>query len=250
LTLYVLAIGISKYKDETLRLHYAAKDAKDFVAEARAQEGGLYKQVIIRSLTDEEATQVAILDGLDWITQSVNNTNDVAMVFLSGHGMTTPDQHYRFLPFDFNSADIKRTSILDYDLQQYLIGLGGKRIFFFDTCYSGNVLKGAKGSNLRPNVDKFANDLETASNGIIVFTSSTGDELSQETDKWENGVFTKAVVEGMKGLAARRGNRAVSVFDLGSYVSMRVKELTNSGQRPMTAIPTTVEDFWISAVEH
>jgi hypothetical protein len=29
---------------------------------------------------------------------------------------------------------------------------------FFDTCYSGKILKGAKGSDFQPNVDKFAND--------------------------------------------------------------------------------------------
>jgi WD40 repeat protein len=42
LTLYVLAIGISKYKDPGKSLHFAAKDADDFVALAKAQAGGLY----------------------------------------------------------------------------------------------------------------------------------------------------------------------------------------------------------------
>jgi WD40 repeat protein len=40
-TLYVLAIGISNYKDQNIRLRYPAKDATDFVALAKAQEGGL-----------------------------------------------------------------------------------------------------------------------------------------------------------------------------------------------------------------
>jgi hypothetical protein len=47
LILYVLGIGISNYKDKNLRLHFAAKDADDFVDLARAQEGGgLYEKVI------------------------------------------------------------------------------------------------------------------------------------------------------------------------------------------------------------
>src|SRR5262249_7872603 len=104
LTLYVLAIGISNYKDKKVQLHFAAKDADDFVALARVQEGGLYEKVLTHpqngSLRDEEATRDAILDELDWIMRAVTNTNDVAMVFLSGHGITTPDQHYRFLPYD------------------------------------------------------------------------------------------------------------------------------------------------------
>ena len=37
LTLYVLAIRVSNYKESNLRLHFAAKDAQDFVALAKAQ---------------------------------------------------------------------------------------------------------------------------------------------------------------------------------------------------------------------
>ncbi len=106
LTLYVLAIGISNYKDPNVRLKFAAKDADDFVALAKAQAGGLYEKVIPypqhESLRDGDATREAILDGLDWIMRAVTNTNDVAMVFLSGHGVTTPDQHYRFFPYDYD----------------------------------------------------------------------------------------------------------------------------------------------------
>lgn len=47
LTLYVLAIGITNYKDARQNLHFAAKDAEDFVALAKAQEGGLYEKVIL-----------------------------------------------------------------------------------------------------------------------------------------------------------------------------------------------------------
>jgi WD40 repeat protein len=249
LNLYVLAIGISNYKDEHLQLHFAAKDADDFVALAKAQEGGLYGKVIMHpqhgDLRDGEATKDAILDELDWIMHAVTNTNDVAMVFLSGHGVTTPDQHYRFLPYDYDPDRVERTTISDSDLKEYLTKIGGKKIFFFDTCYSGDVIQG-RAISTQPDVDKFANDLKQAQNGVVVFASSTGNELSQENDDWKNGAFTKAVVEGMRGDAARPGNDAISISDLESFVSKRVKELTHGNQRPMTAKPITVEDFWIA----
>jgi WD40 repeat protein len=249
LTLYVLAIGISDYKDPNLRLHFAAKDAADFVALAKAQAGGLYDKVILapghESLRDGQATKDAILDGLDWIMRDVTNTNDVAMVFLSGHGIRTPDQHYRFLPYDYDVNRIERTTISDSELQDYLTKIGGKKIFFFDTCYSGGVM-GARATDTQPDVDKFANELKAAENGIIVFSSTTGNQLSQERDEWNNGAFTKAVVEGMRGAAARLGLVLISVSDLQGYVSQRVKELTLGNQRPVTAIPKTVDDFWIA----
>jgi uncharacterized caspase-like protein len=98
----------------------------------------------------------------------------------------------------------------------------------------------------RPDVDKFANELKAAENGIVVFASSTGTQLSQEKDEWNNGAFTKALVEGLRGAAARPGVPAISISDLESYVSRRVKELTAGNQRPVMAMPKTIEDYWIA----
>ena len=155
-------------------------------------------------MRDGEATHDAILDELDWIKRAVTNTNDVAMIFLSGHGITTPDQHYRFLPHDYDPNRVERTTISDAELQYYLGKIGGKKIFFFDTCYSGAVLAGKAPSTL-PNVDKFANELRTAQNGIVVFTSSTGNELSQEKEEWMQRRLHQS---GGGGFARRRGAAA------------------------------------------
>jgi hypothetical protein len=250
LTLYVLAIGISDYKDKSVKLQFAAKDADDFVMWAKSQAGGLYQKVVTHpphgSLRDTVATRDAVLDELDWIKRAVTNTNDVAMIFLSGHGITTPDRHYRFLPHDYDSNRVERTTISDSELQDYLTKIGGKKIFFFDTCYSGNVLAGGRATSTQADVDRFANDLKAAENGIVVFTSSTGNELSLEREDWKNGAFAKAVVEGLRGAAARPQVPVVMISDLQGYVSTRVRELTSGSQKPMMAMPATVEDYPIS----
>jgi WD40 repeat protein len=249
LTLYVLAIGITNYRDTRQNLHFAAKDAEDFIELAKAQAGGLYERVVLppahESLRDGDATRAAIIEGLDWIMGAVAKTTDVAMVFLSGHGITTPDQHYRFLPYDYDDNHPLPTTISDSELQDYLTKIGGKKIFFFDTCYSGGVM-GARATDTQPDVDKFANELKAAENGIVVFASSTGKQLSLERDEWNNGAFTKALVEGMRGAAARPGLSAISISDLNGYVSRRVNQLTGGTQRPVMAIPKTVDDYWIA----
>ena len=104
----------------------------------------------------------------------------------------------------------------------------------------------ARTTSTQPDVDKFANDLKAAENGIVVFTSSTGNELSLERDEWNNGAFTKAVVEGLRGAAVRPEVRVIMISDLEGYVSRRVKDLTGGNQRPMVAKPGTVEDFPIA----
>jgi len=70
--------------------------------------------------------------------------------------------------------------------------------------------------------------------------------LSLERDEWHNGAFTKALVEGMRGAAARPGMAAISISDLEGYVSWKVKELTKGNQRPVMAMPKTVDDYWIA----
>lgn len=252
-TLYVLAIGITHYNDTSLpKVHFPAKDAHDFVAMAKAQEGGLlYGRVVtypkFESLEDGNATRDNILDGLDWIQHAVEHSSDVAMIFLSGHGMNTPDQHYRFLPYDYNPNRIERTTVSDAELQQYITKIGGKTLFFFDTCFSGNILP-AKAVNTQADVDRFANELRQAKNGVVVFTSSTGNELSLEPPGLRNGAFTRAVLDGFEGKAARPGMRVISLTDLNAYVSHDVFDLTDGNQHPMVAIPVTVQDYPVASV--
>jgi WD40 repeat protein len=247
-TLYVLAIGVGDYKDKGVRtLNFAGKDADDFVSFIKTQVGGLYENIIPHRLRDSGATHENILNELDWISREVTNSNNVAMVFLAGHGVMTPDQHYAFLPYDYDPDRLERTTISDFDLSRYLSKIGGKKIFFFDTCYSGAVL-GGRAPDTAPNVDKFANELKAADNGTIVFMSSTGKELSQEAEG--NGAFTKAVIEGLRGEAGRPEVPVIMTSDLDGYISRRVKELTKGKQKPMRAMPHTVEDFPISVRLH
>jgi hypothetical protein len=257
-TLYVLAIGVTHYKAIGLPpVRFPAKDAHDFVTLAKQQQGGLlYGKVVpypkYESMEDENATRDNILDGLDWIQHAVANSGDVAMIFLSGHGVNTPDQHYRYLPYDYDPKRIERTTIADSEFQQYITKIPGKTLFFFDTCFSGNVL-GGRAADTKPDVDGFANQLRTAKNGVVVFASSTGDELSLEPPGLKdptlaNGAFTAAVLDGLRGKAAHQGVKVVSLTDLSSYISRTVYDLTSGNQHPTFAMPKTVQDYPVASV--
>jgi hypothetical protein len=64
-----------------------------------------------------------------------------------------------------------------------------------------------------------------------------------ENDKWGNGAFTKALVEGFSGKADFSGEGMITVNKLDMYLCERVKELTQGQQTPTTAKPKTVPDF-------
>lgn len=242
--LYVLAVGVSEYKQERLNLRYGAKDAEDFINAIKSQEGGLYKKVTARLLvsTKETATKDKILDGLEWLERETTS-RDVAMVFLSGHGLNDPQGRYHFLPQDGDPHRLRRTSIDDYEIKKFLSTIAGKTVLFFDTCHSGNILGGVRADTQQADVDKFANELADAETGVIVFSSSTGKQFSVEKENWQNGAFTEALLEGIRGMADYHKDWYISIAELEVYLSERVKELTQGEQKPMTAKPKTIEDF-------
>ena len=239
--LYVLAVGVSGYRDADLRLDYAAKDARDFVDSLKSQDGGLYRGVTARLLTDAQATKGDILDGLDWILRETTQ-KDVAMVFLAGHGVNDDYGDYYFLPQDTDRERLRRTGVPYSEIRSTVSNIVGKALFFIDTCHSGNVL-GTRGGFL--DINGIINELASAENGVVVFASSIGRQFSLEDPAWNNGAFTKALVEGIRGGAAYRGDRiTVNMLDL--YISERVKELTGGRQTPTTTKPSTVPDFPIA----
>ena len=122
----------------------------------------------------------------------------------------------------------------------------GKVIAFLDTCFAGGA-GGNKGPT-QPDVDGLANKLASADKGIVVFTSSTGRQFSQESDLWKNGAFTKALVEALRGGADYQHDHRISIAELEVYLSHRVQELTNGEQSPALTKPKTIPDLVIATV--
>ena len=242
--LYVLAIGVAKYRDERLKLAYAAKDAHDFVQAIARQEGRLYGKIDSTELLDEKAHKDAILDGLDWI-QRQTTANDVAMIFLAGHGVDDANNFYYFLPVGADTGKLKSTAVPYSEIENTVKNIAGKVLFFADTCRSGDIMGARRGP---PDIQGIVNELASAENGAVVFASSTGNQYSQEHPKWENGAFTEALVEGLNGARAEGGRVTINL--LAFHISERVKELTKGTQTPPVPKPSNaaVGDFPIAVV--
>ena len=242
--LFILAVGVSDYNDESLKLQFASKDASDFVSLMLKQEGGMYKEIFVKTLLNKEANTSNILDGLDWI-QKETKSSDYAMIFLSGHGVNDSLGHYYFLPSNFEQDKFKRTGVSYVEIKNTLNSIRGKVVFFGDTCHSANVF----GKNNSTDITVLINELSDVENGIVVFTSSTKKQVSLENESWGNGAFTKALLEGLGGKAdySKKGRVTINMLDL--YISERVKELTNNKQTPATSKPDTIADFQIVGLE-
>lgn len=245
--LYILSVGVSKYtRHPENNLVFAAKDARDFAGAMMLQKGKLYRDVTAKVLTDAHATRESIVDGLQWLKRSATQ-HDVAMIFMSSHGDNSSGQYY-FIPSDFDKSRLESSSVLFTYIKDAVASIPGKVLVFMDTCHAGDVLgkRGAKA--IAPDINGIVNELTSAENGAVVFTSSTGRQQSLENEKWNNGAFTRALVDGLSGKADLTGRGRITINMLDVYLSERVKELTDGKQTPTTAKPQTIQDFPIALV--
>lgn len=245
--LYVLAVGVSSYSRPELRLRFAAKDALDFSTVMKAQQKTLYRSVEVKLLSDQQATKGNILDALEWLQQQTT-AKDVAVLFFAGHGITeSATGTYYFLPYDADPERTKRTMIPETDVRTTLASIPGKVLLFMDTCHSGKVF-GDGGKRSTGDMTAMIGELASAENGVVVFAASTGRQASHEAAEWNNGAFTRALVEGLRGRADFQKTGRVTLNMLDLYISERVKQLTNGRQTPTTAKPSTVPDFPVAVV--
>ena len=239
--LYVLSVGISKYQNPDLRLGLAAKDAQDFGSAWKTYAGPMYRGVEIKVLTDAEASKGNILDGLEWL-QRQTTSKDVAVLFFAGPGINDPSGIFYFLPADADLERLKRTGLAQTDIVSTVATIAGKVLVFMDACHSGNLMGKVK---RRAAVETTAviNELASAENGAVVFSSASGRQYALENTEWGNGAFTRGFVEGLAGKADYRGTGRITVNMLDLFISERVKELTKGEQTPTTVKPPNVPDF-------
>lgn len=231
----LLAVGVSAYGSASLDLGFAGKDAQDVTSRLLVQKGRLYEGTEARILLDAKATKNAILGGLEWLSKATGE-RDTAVVFLAGHGMNDSRGQFFFLPYGADLERAEASLVSDAEIQRALVAIPGKVVVFLDACHSGDVVK-------RNSITRFVNELASAENGIVVFTASTGRQLSLESAAWRNGAFTKALTEGLDGQADLLKKGRITVSSLDTYLADRVPTLTDGRQTPTVIKPMSIPDF-------
>ncbi|MGP0092646.1 MAG: caspase domain-containing protein [Xanthobacteraceae bacterium] len=248
-TLYALVIGISKYAAPGLSLNLAAKDADDFAAVLMTQQGTFYQKVVVKKLTNEEATERNIRLGLEWLKDNAKTREDRAILFFSGHGASTPALTSYLLPQDVDPTKLIATALDKSLIFNALRGLPGKVMVFLDACHAAAGLEAAGGGLRHLDTVGLVNELADAQNGIISFVSSQGSEVSYENAEWNNGAFTKALVDGLSGKAIEAGEHEILTIDLYRWVLKRVGSLTDKRQTPIMHGPPSLAPFPLAFVK-
>lgn len=164
---------------------------------------------------DSDTIEDELADFLDKPT-----VDDRTIVFVAGHGVNV-DEDYYFVPTDARQDDgkWKRSSLVDWsDIQRTLERAKGMRVLMLDTCHAANAFN--------PSLEK-----ESADSKLVVYSATAANSTAAEMADLRHGVFTYAVIEGLRGKANLFGD-GVYLIGLGEFVSHEVARLTNAKQTP------------------
>lgn len=265
--LYVLAVGVSHYLHKGYDLKLADKDAKD-LSNAMQKQLAYYRQVHAVVLSDENATRKAILDAGSKLENA--GREDAVVIFLAGHGTVSSDFQFYFEQYDTNFENPSQTGLSWNDIDGLLSSIPSRhKLLLIDTCHAGEQDSGdvpsppdasgtaepQDGGNVHfapapqdLDVELLMEDFEDLrrGSGASVIGAAAGSEYSYESDVWKNGVFTFAVLEGLRtGKADLNGDGQISVEELKRYASDRVIELTKGNQHPVAREGNVNMDFTV-----
>lgn len=242
--LIIAAVGVSQYQRPEYALGFASKDARDFIALIRERGQSLFDGVEVRLLTDAQATARGIGEVMEWLRQTAGPA-DTAVLFLAGHGLNDRAGRYHFIPYEGNHRRLRETAVSGDQIRRSLSMVRGRAMLFVDTCYAGAI--SITDATNRSTTD-LSNALSTPEGGVIVFSSSTGRQVSVERVDWGNGAFTKVLLQGLRGAAAPRDGETVTYRSLDPYVTREVRLLTENAQTPIIVAPPSAPDFALTRV--
>lgn len=256
--LYIAAIGVSKYQDSRFSLTYPTKDATDVVNKLSVSAG--YNQVFSKLLLDEAVTVENFVALESFFADATYE--DVAIVFIAGHGVLNLDFDYFFATWNMD-FDKPEAAGLSYDKIHWLMNRlkPYRKLLIMDTCHSGELDKEEIETGPEPEVESggvefrsagvgvrtkegfgFENSLELLQDifsdtrkgsGATVISSAGGAEYAMESDQWKNGLFTYALLSGLTdNKADLNGDKQISVSEIRAYVNGTVKTLSNGKQIP------------------
>lgn len=255
--LYVVVVGIDHYPDLTPEtcggrscdLRFAVADAVDFLTVVKDRmaplHDGLHPLVMVsESALEAQPDRAAALRALvgdepileperDTILDEIEDflsragPDDTTILFLAGHG-TNQDDGYYVVPADARSGDpgFRRSSLVDWqDLQDQIDAAYGLRLLFVDTCHAANAVN--------PRFQKDSSD-----GRLIAFTATLEDDVAREQSELGHGLFTYALIEGLRGAADPDGT-GVRLIGLTDFVDRQVRRLSNGKQVPVFHLPAT-----------
>lgn len=199
---YVVSVGIADYPGKENDLRISDNDAKTIAKVFLAT-----KDAFVKVLTNEDATQSALLSTIHTLFEDAQS-DDAVVLYFSGHG--TP------------GALVCHDGLLTYQhIFKMLKGCkASRKIIIADACFSGKMRTTRQQSN------------NYNSQNVMLFLSSRTNETSQET-QYKNSLFTIFLERGLRGGADKNRDRQITAREIFDFVHDGVTEASGNKQHPV-----------------
>lgn len=274
-SLYLVSIGVSEYQDSNYNLEYAAKDATDLSAFTQSFTGN-YEEVKTMTLLNEEVSEEKVRALKQTLMKTT--TNDIVIVFFAGHGVLDDKLDYYLATHEMDFENPSEKGLAYEDLEALLDGIPARqKLLLIDACHSGEIDK--EDVALAETTQNFSTSDKVVANrgsvvvksksqkvglensfelmkllfadlrrgtGAMVISSASGMEYAYEGSDWKNGVFTYALLNGLKSRTADINNDGtIKVSEIREYVIEKVQELTDGKQNPTSRKVNLEFDFQV-----
>ena len=260
--LWIVTLGVSQYKDQRFNLNYASKDAQDVANAISEANQTSYQNVHTLTLKDSDVNTDALVKIKGFL--SAAGRDDAVVLFYAGHGLVDESLDYYLGTYDtdFNSPS---SNSLPYDVFESLLDgiLPLQKLLLIDACHSGeidkedvmlaqaqrrttskeNIIFRSSGEKLPQAMSSTTEQLDvilaenfgnlSRGTGATVISSSSGVQVSVESDQWKNGLFTSCLIQGLhdRNCDTNKDGK-ININELQRYCQQQVLQFSGGKQRP------------------
>lgn len=261
---FVVTIGVKNHENQAWNLRFAANDARrsaEVLSRRLRATGGFSQVVAVPLVSDTEGPSqaskaivrsvLAVLAGLprDAVLAGVAGAeelstatpDDVVFVLFAGHGFADGQGEFYLVPADTGAGSgkvvtdqLRRRSISSDDLSIWMKPIdAGAIAMVIDACYSAAAVE-SEGFKPGPMGSRGLGQL-AYDKGIRILTSSQANEETWESERFQHGLLTHALVnEGIEAARADHmpADNRIELVEWLSFGAQRVPQLyreINSG---------------------
>jgi hypothetical protein len=217
-----VVVGNNLGHDPARTLRYAEAEAVKLAALLRG--AGDFDSVVTVTGASRDRVEAALATARAQLDRAhVEGKRTLFLFYYSGHG-------------DQEALELGSSRLPLRDLRSYLEQLSAAdvRVAFVDACQSG-ALTGVKGGRRAPGYEIHLADPGSV-RGMAIVTSSTANELSQESDDLQGSFFTHNFMAGLRGAADSSRDGQVTLGEVYQFAFRRTMASTAAslvgGQHP------------------
>ncbi|MDD4964439.1 MAG: caspase family protein [Gallionella sp.] len=216
MTNYAVLIGNSQFTPEAElgALTSPPQDVTGLAAELKAEGRGLFTDITLlvnKSSGEIKRSLIKILKAA--------GKDDLVLLYYSGHGLPNNKNNDLYLATADTEADyLEATAVSFEEIYRWISRHYCKKVvILLDCCYSGTagqVFKGDLSSQLQTLNDKVM--------GTCLIAAASNDQVALDRAEGGYSLFTKHLIEGLRGAADRDSSGLVTLGELFHYVREKV----------------------------